>query len=1771
MSTPTNSGPGQGRSVSTGRMAAGSGPQSPARPSEATNIDNPSRDQPQSPSGDQAHAYSSLSTTPTQSQVLQAPSPRSPKVSGVPPSASFQQPQPLSASALARNPATSSTQRAVSYAPSDISGLSLSEYSSGDDDYDGTDLGGSDLRPGSRLSKSRGTAMSASANLGSAGQRDRRNAPPPSAFDRHISGYASSQPGQSSQGTAASTRAGSTSRASGRSRPQAERRHSISRLEQRDRNDRNASKSRRQSLAREDRNPGSGDEDEENGRFGPFDQEDDEVERLDRGEELVRRRMKQRQREKALKKKKEKKEAAALRNAEAAAEGLPMTGAPTTTSSVAPSSKMTFTTATVTDDEGSDLHSSHHDEDEERDTLTGLVTEQPTQQQGAQQASLQPPQQRRGSIFSDDGGHALDDEIRSPRLGAIRPGSAAGFQNQDEIRPLDEDEEADETPSPEDLSENGDVEYTLKDRQDAINIEHPFGLPIWKPALYKKSRSVTRNAETALHSIPSAAAERHLLPGNVLWTIFFGFWLSILCFIIATALRIVPFGGAKYSRVIQELGGYLFWPFGKYVEVEIHPFGGDRNSARPFSGVGDGDDARLPDADAFEEEYLAHYARLQQNANHGRDRSDARADEDGYTTTPFTPVAARWPHDHSHRIPFNSRGSNQERSDSQATFRGGAPIQSYQGFDLDADTSNDTLRRSDAARLARATHEEQQAESSSSGGSGRDGQQSSTLPAGMSPYGSRRMPSETTSLRFSETNTKYYGATAGSGRDEEDPFLDRPAANSTAPRAEEISSLYGYELNEDGQDVGRSKRMLGTIVYGFAFWLLLAPIMGVVCLLCWGMVVSVPMGKLTWVLLKNLAKRPLALHFRSAPKPPSAVPENAIAEEDEEETTVAEGGHDTTSSSASSSRLIKKPDAAAASKLAKKMWRPLRPGQLAPRSKSFQGKGNSVRHRKGKILLCTYRALGLQYYKYTVGGVNIIFINLLPVIGFTILDFFVLEKYVEHRGITSGPLALITSQTFIFLLSLGSVIPLSYFIGMAVASISAQSSIGMGAVINATFGSIIEIILYALALTQHKARLVEGSIVGSILAGVLLMPGLSMVSGATRRKEQRFNARSAGVTSTMLIMAIIGILTPTLFYQIYGTFQLTCEGCPTDSVPGEVWTCKRCYYQHVPPSSDPFFQTNLKGLMYTCTVILVLSYGIGLWFSLRTHASQIWQNPQPVHAQAHQQIPGSAPHDSLSAAAHMASLPSAQRASIYKRLLPISAIQHVLPTTRTSTQTSHHQGQSSEQQNIGSVNSRSGVLDSRRSASEALPPLRLPENISQEEYARAVAITASAFHNAMQEHSRITSGQPGSARAAAHPNQAVPRSVAAERHLSKAEPDAAEDGEHGGHDAPSWSRATSVSVLLGCTVLYAIIAEILVDVVDVVLNGSGIDEKFLGITLFALVPNTTEFMNAMSFAINGNIALSMEIGSAYALQVCLIQIPAMVAFSAYYNHDKMGEIVDSIFTLIFPRWDVIAIIFSVFLLTYTYIEARSNYYRGSICILSYLVLIAGFFFAPASGDTENPPGDGLPSLISLSFQTLHGALGGPPVGSLSGVNTKTVGGLFSLATVPTMNGLAWVQAVLGSLWARICGQAQAAETDVAQRPPDVAPRISAQPKNDGPALDRRNGFRPPKNAKPHFVRPIGNAPISSGTTSLKAAAAAAAAQKGSTSFGVVKLPPSSNKFGQGHASDSIFKNQAFGWWRVTDDSVVGNAWPRARLERRRVMTEYMKGTPASAASRQLHK
>lgn len=110
-----------------------------------------------------------------------------------------------------------------------------------------------------------------------------------------------------------------------------------------------------------------------------------------------------------------------------------------------------------------------------------------------------------------------------------------------------------------------------------------------------------------------------------------------------------------------------------------------------------------------------------------------------------------------------------------------------------------------------------------------------------------------------------------------------------------------------------------------------------------------------------------------------------------------------------------------------------------------------------------------------------------------------------------------------------------------------------------------------------------------------------------------------------------------------------------------------------------------------------------------------------------------------------------------------------------------------------------------------------------------------AARDATQLVRKASNGHPG-------PHHTPRRTTTGGHEHPMVQDEAAADAMAGGHDAPNWGRTKSAVILLGATVLYAVIAEILVNTVDVVLESVDIDEKFLGITLFALVPNTTEFL-----------------------------------------------------------------------------------------------------------------------------------------------------------------------------------------------------------------------------------------------------------------------------------------------------------------------------------------
>lgn len=116
---------------------------------------------------------------------------------------------------------------------------------------------------------------------------------------------------------------------------------------------------------------------------------------------------------------------------------------------------------------------------------------------------------------------------------------------------------------------------------------------------------------------------------------------------------------------------------------------------------------------------------------------------------------------------------------------------------------------------------------------------------------------------------------------------------------------------------GRGQWNAGRIIFFVFFYFLIGPLVLVASVICWLLVVSIPMGRVILILRYHLRRHPLALSFHSA---------------------AAYSRSDSTSS----------------------------------------------------ILLCAYRAVGIKYWKYTIDGANIVIINLLAVVLFTIVDFWFL-------------------------------------------------------------------------------------------------------------------------------------------------------------------------------------------------------------------------------------------------------------------------------------------------------------------------------------------------------------------------------------------------------------------------------------------------------------------------------------------------------------------------------------------------------------------------------------------------------------------------------------------------------------------------------------------------------------------------------------------------------------------------------------------------------------
>jgi Ca2+:H+ antiporter len=171
------------------------------------------------------------------------------------------------------------------------------------------------------------------------------------------------------------------------------------------------------------------------------------------------------------------------------------------------------------------------------------------------------------------------------------------------------------------------------------------------------------------------------------------------------------------------------------------------------------------------------------------------------------------------------------------------------------------------------------------------------------------------------------------------------------------------------------------------------------------------------------------------------------------------------------------------------------------------------------------------------------------------------------------------SSLLVFITACLGVLPLAGLMGHATEQIAERTGPTVGGLLNATFGNAAELIIAIVALRAGLVDLVKASITGSILGNLLLILGLSLIAGGVRTPILKFNRTSAGMSSAMLALAVAGLVFPALFHLLN------------------------------PNTTASRLALSELQLSEVVAVILAVTYGLSLLFSLHTHKTTFGFDP----------------------------------------------------------------------------------------------------------------------------------------------------------------------------------------------------------------------------------------------------------------------------------------------------------------------------------------------------------------------------------------------------------------------------------------------------------------------------------------------------------------------------------------------------------------------------------
>jgi Ca2+:H+ antiporter len=167
---------------------------------------------------------------------------------------------------------------------------------------------------------------------------------------------------------------------------------------------------------------------------------------------------------------------------------------------------------------------------------------------------------------------------------------------------------------------------------------------------------------------------------------------------------------------------------------------------------------------------------------------------------------------------------------------------------------------------------------------------------------------------------------------------------------------------------------------------------------------------------------------------------------------------------------------------------------------------------------------------------------------------------LEHAGKVSSPVVFFSAAL--------AIIPIARLIVQSTEQISTRTGDAVGGLLNSTFGNAPELIIALVALRAGYFDMVRASLIGAILANLLLALGIAFLLGGFRHHTQQYNPGAARAYSTMMLISVISLGVPSAFSRFFA---------PTGTIRQE------------------------QLLNVGTAIVLLLAYGLYLVFALKSH------------------------------------------------------------------------------------------------------------------------------------------------------------------------------------------------------------------------------------------------------------------------------------------------------------------------------------------------------------------------------------------------------------------------------------------------------------------------------------------------------------------------------------------------------------------------------------------